>query len=144
MLLRLKENTHKFECKYTSKQILLENEYDLGVALPKGFVVKSRKIIYLRWREIYKALGSPKIDVFLSEITKLKIQELFGGNFQKLENQNYYSICGWRDEGKALTCICCLRKVDKSILIKDGEVDANKFEFNPLAFHLGWCYFSGS
>jgi hypothetical protein len=73
------------------------------------------------------------------------VKEIYGEKIlSKVMANNVIAACGWNVVGNELKCICCLRTLSLNILLKtqDSPDSKDKIEFDPLAFHFDFCYFS--
>jgi hypothetical protein len=92
-LQRVKEEVHNFDCKWNTASFKTlqvfkhQPELDYSIDINSDFVIKSKKIIYLRWREILGALSK---NCQISEIKDEQILNLIGGldNLQKILKLN--------------------------------------------------------
>ena len=161
-LTRLSEQTHDFNCKWNNpafklqKVFKMQPELDLTVPLEiESLVVKSKKILFLRWQEIVQLLyrsypeefvgldvAQASGEIVISEIggaeNLLKVKTLVKEAEKEVSDLKLVlSLNGWRwitDRGHSLQCICCLQKYSQSVFASQ--------EFDPIKLHQSFCIFS--
>ena len=129
------------------------------------FIIKTKRVMYMRYIEIVQQLQCTYLSTDASTTITLDNQvrdhiiTSIGGlsNFNKLKtllnksNQTtketdsilsdtylLMALAGWRslNTSQSIECICCLRKVSLSFMLKDSS------DLNPLSLHYSHCLFS--